>query len=345
MHRQLRRAGAGCLRARGASLGDARRANTRGARGRPRHGHSLRRPPTHDSSPAGRSHARRGRPEEAREAGHECARGRDHTTHTRRPHTRRRRAGAHRVSPRSSQASPLLPPGPAPPPASRSRCHAPHLRHAQAAAQGRVPGRGQRALDDPGRWVRNRRREERWREGAHGAPRAQRRAHARARARHRRPPTHAPTSHHSLDDKIKKLDAQLVPLREAIRKARPGPAQDAAKRRALQVGEERERGGVAGGGGGAKKKRADTTPSLHPPYPSSGPQAEEAVRITARRPVQPAVQHGADDLCAAVGQGHGRHGVGDARGGHGTEDRDEGQEPGRVVHREASGEREEGGGE
>lgn len=41
---------------------------------------------------------------------------------------------------------------------------------------------------------------------------------------------------HRLDEKIKKLDAQLVQHREAIRKARPGPAQDAAKRRALGVG-------------------------------------------------------------------------------------------------------------
>lgn len=50
--------------------------------------------------------------------------------------------------------------------------------------------------------------------------------------------THAhstPTPLHSLDEKIKKLDAQLIPLREQIRRARPGPAQEAAKRRALQV--------------------------------------------------------------------------------------------------------------
>ena len=39
----------------------------------------------------------------------------------------------------------------------------------------------------------------------------------------------------SIDEKIKKLDAQLVGHREAIRKARPGPPQDAAKRRALAV--------------------------------------------------------------------------------------------------------------
>lgn len=38
-----------------------------------------------------------------------------------------------------------------------------------------------------------------------------------------------------LDEKLRKLDAQLVQHREAIRKARPGPAQDAAKRRALSV--------------------------------------------------------------------------------------------------------------
>lgn len=41
---------------------------------------------------------------------------------------------------------------------------------------------------------------------------------------------------HRLDEKIKTLDAQLLQHREAIRKARPGPAQDAAKRRALGVG-------------------------------------------------------------------------------------------------------------
>ena len=40
---------------------------------------------------------------------------------------------------------------------------------------------------------------------------------------------------HSIDEKIKKLDAQLVGHREAIRKARPGAQQDAAKRRALAV--------------------------------------------------------------------------------------------------------------
>eukprot|EP00884_Botryococcus_braunii_P019896 jgi/Botrbrau1/6590/Bobra.0189s0017.1 len=39
----------------------------------------------------------------------------------------------------------------------------------------------------------------------------------------------------TLDEKIRKLDAQLIQHREAIRKARPGPAQDAAKRRALGV--------------------------------------------------------------------------------------------------------------
>lgn len=38
-----------------------------------------------------------------------------------------------------------------------------------------------------------------------------------------------------LDDKIKKLDEQLIKHREAIQKLRPGPAQDNAKRRALNV--------------------------------------------------------------------------------------------------------------
>mmetsp|Transcript_10056 Transcript_10056/g.30110 ORF Transcript_10056/g.30110 Transcript_10056/m.30110 type:complete len:222 (-) Transcript_10056:209-874(-) len=39
----------------------------------------------------------------------------------------------------------------------------------------------------------------------------------------------------TLDDKIKKLDEQLIKHREAIQKLRPGPAQDNAKRRALNV--------------------------------------------------------------------------------------------------------------
>ena len=38
-----------------------------------------------------------------------------------------------------------------------------------------------------------------------------------------------------VDEKIKKLDAELAKHREIIKKARPGPAQEAAKRRALQV--------------------------------------------------------------------------------------------------------------
>ena len=44
-----------------------------------------------------------------------------------------------------------------------------------------------------------------------------------------------PNKQNSIDEKIKKLDAQLVGHREAIRKARPGAPQDAAKRRALAV--------------------------------------------------------------------------------------------------------------
>jgi charged multivesicular body protein 5 len=39
----------------------------------------------------------------------------------------------------------------------------------------------------------------------------------------------------TLDDKIRKLDEQLIKHREAIQRCRPGPAQDAAKRRALNV--------------------------------------------------------------------------------------------------------------
>lgn len=38
-----------------------------------------------------------------------------------------------------------------------------------------------------------------------------------------------------MDEKIKKLDAELAKHREIIKKARPGPAQEAAKRRAMQV--------------------------------------------------------------------------------------------------------------
>ena len=38
-----------------------------------------------------------------------------------------------------------------------------------------------------------------------------------------------------VDAKIKKLDLELALHREIIKKARPGPARDAAKRRALQV--------------------------------------------------------------------------------------------------------------
>lgn len=38
-----------------------------------------------------------------------------------------------------------------------------------------------------------------------------------------------------VDEKIKKLDAELAKHREIIKKARPGPAQEAAKRRAMQV--------------------------------------------------------------------------------------------------------------
>ena len=38
-----------------------------------------------------------------------------------------------------------------------------------------------------------------------------------------------------IDEKIRKLDEQLAKHKENIKKARPGPAQDAAKRRALGV--------------------------------------------------------------------------------------------------------------
>ena len=38
-----------------------------------------------------------------------------------------------------------------------------------------------------------------------------------------------------MDEKIRKLDEQLMKHRDVIKKTRPGPAQDAAKRRALNV--------------------------------------------------------------------------------------------------------------
>ncbi|KAL6764731.1 Snf7 family [Haematococcus lacustris] len=38
-----------------------------------------------------------------------------------------------------------------------------------------------------------------------------------------------------VDEQIKKLDEQLMKYKEQIKKTRPGPAQDAIKRRALQV--------------------------------------------------------------------------------------------------------------
>jgi charged multivesicular body protein 5 len=38
-----------------------------------------------------------------------------------------------------------------------------------------------------------------------------------------------------VDEKLKKLDAELVKHRAMIKNARPGPAQEAAKRRAIMV--------------------------------------------------------------------------------------------------------------
>lgn len=43
-----------------------------------------------------------------------------------------------------------------------------------------------------------------------------------------------------VDDQIRKLDDQLVKYKEQIKKTRPGPAQDAIKRRALQVLKQRK---------------------------------------------------------------------------------------------------------
>lgn len=39
----------------------------------------------------------------------------------------------------------------------------------------------------------------------------------------------------SVDEKIKKLDAELSRYKEQIRKTRPGPAQEAVKARAMRV--------------------------------------------------------------------------------------------------------------
>ena len=38
-----------------------------------------------------------------------------------------------------------------------------------------------------------------------------------------------------MEEKIKKLDAELTRYREQIKKTRPGPAQDAVKARAMRV--------------------------------------------------------------------------------------------------------------
>ena len=44
-----------------------------------------------------------------------------------------------------------------------------------------------------------------------------------------------PSPPHRLEEKIRKLDEQLLKHRDAIKKTRPGPGQEAAKRRALAV--------------------------------------------------------------------------------------------------------------
>ena len=44
-----------------------------------------------------------------------------------------------------------------------------------------------------------------------------------------------PLLSHRLDEKIRKLEAELVKHRDIIKRTRPGPAQEAAKRRALTV--------------------------------------------------------------------------------------------------------------
>ena len=131
--------------------------------------------------------------------------------------------------------------------------HEAHLRHPQGGRAGAHPGGGQHPADEPGGHVRV----EGWagcagqgREGKkrHHAPPAAARAPTFPSPSPFSPPPHAPRPRPhaplsfilhppaiSLDDKIKKLDAQLLVHRDAIRKARPGPAADAAKRRALAI--------------------------------------------------------------------------------------------------------------
>lgn len=53
-----------------------------------------------------------------------------------------------------------------------------------------------------------------------------------SRCRHR---AHTIPHAHRIDEQIKKLDEQLAKFREQIKRTRPGPAQEALKRRALTV--------------------------------------------------------------------------------------------------------------
>ena len=67
-----------------------------------------------------------------------------------------------------------------------------------------------------------------------------RRLHPFSRDQHRPAPlalfhSASPLDLPSLDEKIRKLDEQLAKHRDIIKKTRPGPAQEAAKRRALTV--------------------------------------------------------------------------------------------------------------
>lgn len=71
-----------------------------------------------------------------------------------------------------------------------------------------------------------------------------------------------------LDEKIRKLDAELAKHKEAINKCRPGPAKEAAKRRALGVSPLVWRGVAAAAGGSEAGRTAQR----------GGRMAQEAAR-------------------------------------------------------------------
>lgn len=110
-----------------------------------------------------------------------------------------------------------------------------------------------------------------------------------------------------LDEKIRKLDEQLAKHKDAIKKCRPGPAQEAAKRRALAVspaaGWRQAALGCPAGMlcsliilefiAAAAHPHMPVLPRSGGPLPlgctSAGAKAEAAVRVAARAAVQPAV--------------------------------------------------------